>query len=415
MTSTIECPPARITEVTLRRDPGARAPRGARMPAFHDIRLDPVEALLGLSVVIVGCGSVGGRLALHCARMGVGRLLLVDPDRFGAESLLTHAAAPQDVGESKAARTAARAKSLAPGARVRVFDGPVEALDPLELLDADTLLVATDNVPAELSAAQLALRLGIPCLHAALHGETLTCQVRVTGVAGPEAACLACLMGASELDGAARHTRYACAGDGRPVRAGAPPTMSVAALCSLAADLAALELLRAVLGLGGRSGDVIVEHNVYARRTTVSPVRRNPACPLEHRAWERASCLRGPEELSTRELAAAAGLAGATPGAPALAVAGREWIEQVVCTCGANRRVERLRPSDAPEGRCARCGERMHVPAVFRHRQVPADALGRRIDVPLARLGAGRPAAVLLESDGRSVVLSAAPRGEDAS
>jgi hypothetical protein len=47
--------------------------------------------------------------------------------------------------------------------------------------------------------------------------------------------------------------------------------------------------------------------------------------------------------------------------------------------------------------------------------QVPADALGRRIDVPLARLGAGRPAAVLLESDGRSVVLSAAPRGEDAS
>ncbi|MHC5211186.1 MAG: ThiF family adenylyltransferase [Planctomycetota bacterium] len=410
MTSTTDRSPTRIADVTLRNGPKARAVPGARMPALHDAGPDPLGVLARLSVVVVGCGSVGGRIALHCARMGVGRLLLVDPDRFGPESLVTHAAAPLDVGAPKAARTAARAKALAPGARVSVFDGPVEALDPLELLHADVLLVATDNVPAELSAAQLALRLGIPLLHAALHGETLTAQVRVTGVAREDAACLACLMGPAELDELARHTRYACAGSGGgPARAVAPPTMSVSALCGLAADLAVLELLRLVLGLGARTGDAIVEQNVYARRTTVSPVRRRATCTLDHRAWERASSLYAPEQATPRALAASAGL-DATTGRLALSVAGREWIGRAVCGCGATSPVGRLRARDANPGRCARCGERLHVPAVDRHRRVPGEALARLVDRPLARFGAGRPGAVLLESNGRSVVLQAAPR-----
>jgi molybdopterin/thiamine biosynthesis adenylyltransferase len=439
--------PARFTEVTLRHPPAARAAPGVRLPALHEVEGDALATLAALSVVIVGCGSVGGRIALHCARMGVGRLLLVDPDRYGPESLATHDVCPQDVGAGKAARTAARAKAVAPDARVSVYDGPVEELDALMLLDADALVVATDNVPAELASAQLALRLGVPLLHAALHGETLTAQVRVTGVAEmrQDQACLACLMGPAELDEAAQRTRYACAGPGAgpgagqgagmragggaggassdvvggtPVRADAPPTMSVSALCGLAADLATLELLRAVLGLGPRAGsgpgagagDVIVEQNIYARRTTVSPARRRVGCPLEHCAFERRVAPDALERLSVRELAAAAGLDTADP-ALSLAVEGRQWVSRAVCNCGAERPVDRLCEPGASAGRCARCRERLHVPAVYRHRRLSGPALLRRLDRPLARLGAGRPSAVLLEADGRPVALSAPARG----
>jgi molybdopterin/thiamine biosynthesis adenylyltransferase len=307
--------PARFTEVTLRHPPAARAAPGVRLPALHEVEGDALATLAALSVVIVGCGSVGGRIALHCARMGVGRLLLVDPDRYGPESLATHDVCPQDVGAGKAARTAARAKAVAPDARVSVYDGPVEELDALMLLDADALVVATDNVPAELASAQLALRLGVPLLHAALHGETLTAQVRVTGVAEmrQDQACLACLMGPAELDEAAQRTRYACAGPGAgpgagqgagmragggaggassdvvggtPVRADAPPTMSVSALCGLAADLATLELLRAVLGLGARTGaDVSAVRWSTAPSSAASPRTRSNASPCA--SWRR--------------------------------------------------------------------------------------------------------------------------------
>ncbi len=44
-------------------------------------------ALLRSTVAIIGCGGLGGRCAEILARLGVGRLILTDPDRFSESNL----------------------------------------------------------------------------------------------------------------------------------------------------------------------------------------------------------------------------------------------------------------------------------------------------------------------------------------
>ena len=55
-----------------------------RMPRFLGLEVDASAALWSLSVLVVGAGSVGSEVAEHFARLGVGRVAVVDPKRFKA-------------------------------------------------------------------------------------------------------------------------------------------------------------------------------------------------------------------------------------------------------------------------------------------------------------------------------------------
>ncbi|MFZ6178802.1 ThiF family adenylyltransferase [Nannocystis pusilla] len=62
-----------------RRDPGYLVPRGGGESSLQAKR-----------VLLVGCGAIGGHLAMELVRCGIGHLTLVDPDRLRPENAYRH-------------------------------------------------------------------------------------------------------------------------------------------------------------------------------------------------------------------------------------------------------------------------------------------------------------------------------------
>jgi molybdopterin/thiamine biosynthesis adenylyltransferase len=381
-------------------------PRGARLPAFHGLTGEAGPALDALSVAVVGAGSVGRNLALHLARLQVGELRVVDPGRYKPESLLTQPITAEDVGAAKAGNTARACRQLSPATRVWAFDGPAQALSPAALADVDVVLLATDNLAAEVEVGQRCLWLRRPLLQASVHGDTLVAQVRFLRNADGAGPCLACAFGPAEWRHLNRETTFSCEGRANGRAAGRtvpPPTLSVSFLCSLAADLALTQLLRFALRLGAPLQDAVLEHCGYTHRTVLSPLKRNADCPCDHAGWERASAPRPLADCTARELARLAGLdGGAGAGGISLAVDDMPFVEWGACAaCGQGQRVGRF----GPAGRCADCGGPVEAQPFYTHRAAPAALLRPVLDRPLRELGAAAARAAVVRGAGRAVLV----------
>jgi molybdopterin/thiamine biosynthesis adenylyltransferase len=184
----------------------------ARLPNFIGGPTDAVARLRALTIFIVGVGSVGGRIAVHLARLGVAMLCLVDPKRFKPESVLTHDIEPREVDKFKALTSARRCKAISPATRVFAFNGPAEDLPLDAFADANLVVLATDNLAAEIEVGQRCVRLGKPLVQASVHGDTLTAQVRVFGNADGQGPCPVCGFGAVEWQMLNEHVRFSCDG-----------------------------------------------------------------------------------------------------------------------------------------------------------------------------------------------------------
>lgn len=69
---------------------------------------DELETLLGATIVLVGCGSLGSPLARLLAQAGVGRLILIDPEVMNYANAGRHALGADAVHHHKAAALAGR-------------------------------------------------------------------------------------------------------------------------------------------------------------------------------------------------------------------------------------------------------------------------------------------------------------------
>ena len=77
------------------------------------VRLDPEYARLkAVSVAVVGCGSIGSKVALHLARSGVGRFVLVDGDVLASGNLVRNELDWRAVGMHKAQTLKARLQEV---------------------------------------------------------------------------------------------------------------------------------------------------------------------------------------------------------------------------------------------------------------------------------------------------------------
>lgn len=132
-----------------------------------DILTEREQAVLRAATVLVaGCGSVGGAVVEPLARMGVTRFRLADPDSFDVSNLNRQACVVADVGLPKPEVLARRVVAISPTAEVRTYpDGlTLENLD--EALDGAH--VAFDAIDPAMSAwvkyqlHERASRRGIP-------------------------------------------------------------------------------------------------------------------------------------------------------------------------------------------------------------------------------------------------------------
>ncbi len=409
-------PLARFEEITCDGRGASLTAADSRLPRFIAAERSMGAMLATLKVAVVGVGSVGRVAALHFARLMIATLFLVDRGRYKASSLLTHPVGPDEIGREKASSTGRLAKSISPRTRVLAHDGPFDRLDETALADADVVVLATDNLLAEVEAGQVALRLRVPLVQASVYGPTLTAQVRFHGNLDGEGPCPACAYGEAEWALLDRNARWSCEG-AAPDPAAEPrgePTLSVSALCSIAADLAVIQILRHVAGLGRTVTDTMLEYAGYTGRTVATPLRRNPNCPVDHVAYEREVAPRGLGDCSLADLAREAGLS-APEGLDdaSFEVGGAPFVEAAPCAaCGALVHVRRFsRAGSGPAATCGACGGATAAHPFYAHRAVPSDLARPILGVPLREAGVESPGWVLVRSRSRAVLFLSSRNG----
>jgi len=402
-------PKASYQEVTLSQEPEVRPGRHDRLPCFVGCRREVLEDRLNLlRVTVVGAGSVGARMALHFARQQVARLDIVDRGRFKPESLLTQPIGPEAVSAPKASQLGGRCKAISPRTRVRVFDGPVEDLGLLASADTDMVLLATDNLTAEVEVGQRCLYHRTPLIHSAVHGETLVVQVRTFGNVEGSGPCPACGFGNDEWAHLNRETTFSCAGlaGGSTVarKQETPPTVSTSFLCSLAADLALTQAIRLILELGQPVADTLLEYCGFTHRTVVSRLARNPDCPCDHVGWSTRWAPRPLARCTLRELAACAFPETDDPaGLSFLVDDDLVFVSSAFCC-----RVEpcnRFVPAGGSLGACGRCGKDGFADSFHSHRPVAAVTATSVLGRPLGELGAGAASWVVVRNEKTGVLL----------
>lgn len=90
------------------------------------VRLDPeYERIKGARVAIVGCGSIGSKVAVQLARSGVGSFVLVDGDVFASGNLVRNELDWRAVGVHKAPALGARLREINPDCTLDTRTNPI--------------------------------------------------------------------------------------------------------------------------------------------------------------------------------------------------------------------------------------------------------------------------------------------------
>lgn len=266
----------RVVGPSLRKLPtsvGATGPAGAEGAVALDAQDSTVRlwgaagqrALASLRVGLTGAGGVGGILAEHVARLGVGAAVGADYDRLVTENLnRSQGATRREAAAHKlkvhVARRVAHAAATAPSFEFTAIDGSVvEATTIPRLLDCDIILNAADSPWARQVLDHLAFAHLIPVVQGGTvlkgdpRGRVVAGKSEVSAT-GPGHPCSECagVYTRREVTEAQEHPSrrgrrgYLDVGaEGASEEARAP---SVIALNSIVAGLMELRLMALVLG-----------------------------------------------------------------------------------------------------------------------------------------------------------------------
>lgn len=160
-----------------RRDVQIAAVENRILPARYQRSLGTVGwdgqmALLRATCGIVGLGGLGGWIVEGLARMGVGRLILVDGDRFSENNLNRQALCwESNLGQYKTDAAAARVHQLNPAVETIAHTvwADAESLSRL-LAGAQVIVDALDTLPTRFVLQRVAQALGVPMVHGAIAG-----------------------------------------------------------------------------------------------------------------------------------------------------------------------------------------------------------------------------------------------------
>lgn len=123
-------------------------------------------------VAVVGAGGLGGQVILMLARIGVGRLTVVDHDVFDETNLNRQALSTEEnLGKAKALEAAALIVRINPGVDVSPHTVRLEKSNAETLLaGANVVVDALDNVKSRFVLEKETKRLSIPLVHGAVAG-----------------------------------------------------------------------------------------------------------------------------------------------------------------------------------------------------------------------------------------------------
>lgn len=242
--------------------PSPGGARYARHAALSLIGHAGQRKLSESSVLVLGCGSIGGAQAMFLARAGIGRLILADRDSVQLCNLPTQILYDEkDVKERapKAEAAARRLRAINPAIKIEPVVADITAANIEELVGrADLVMDGADNFETRFLLNDAAVKAGKPWVYGGVLGvDGMVMAVR-PGV-GP---CLRCLF------------------DLPPSDARLPTCDVFGVLNTAAAWVAALQVTEALKILTGAPPEGYKLHALDIWRGTASPVaaERKPDC-----------------------------------------------------------------------------------------------------------------------------------------
>ena len=128
--------------------------------------------LLKAKVAIVGCGGLGGSIFEMLIRLGVGHLLVIDPDFFVESNLNRQLlATPGNLGCYKVEVAQERGKIVNPVVHVETLNQVFQSTEGRRrIAGCDLVFDALDSIPARLELAELCLEDDLMLIHGAVAG-----------------------------------------------------------------------------------------------------------------------------------------------------------------------------------------------------------------------------------------------------
>jgi molybdopterin/thiamine biosynthesis adenylyltransferase len=136
------------------------------------IGLDGQAMLLRSTVAVVGLGGLGGFVAEALARMGVGRLILIDGDAFEEHNFNRQILSTEErLGMPKAEAARRRVAEINSAVEVTAHAATLTGENlPWLLQGADVVVDALDRLPIRLTLQAGVQALGIPLVHGSIAG-----------------------------------------------------------------------------------------------------------------------------------------------------------------------------------------------------------------------------------------------------
>lgn len=152
-----------------------------------------------LIIAIVGCGGTGSAVAEQLVRLGVRKLILIDPD-IVSESNITrlYGSTPGDVGRPKVEVVRDHLRSIAPSLECQTIQGMITNRNiALKLIAADVVFGCSDDNAGRIVLSRLSTYFIIPVIDCGVllatesNGQLIDINGRVTTMV-PGAACMVC-------------------------------------------------------------------------------------------------------------------------------------------------------------------------------------------------------------------------------
>ena len=312
-----------------------------------------------LRTVVVGAGALGNEVAKALGLLGVGQVLVVDPDLVESSNLTRSVLfrTPGAVGRNKADALTQASLGLFPDTRWRSLAVEFADVGFQELAAADLIFGCVDNDMARLEMAYAASKLERPVCDGGLGGSTAS-RGRVSWFPGRGGACASCrLRGQTrrELLTQWEAPRHPCWGESESEQTDfLPSTPTMAAIVgSMQVEIG---LKRVLSGEEdpAESFSVDIDLSASMRLETIA-VHRSPSCPF-HGGLEGV-LLPASEGATFREILGS--LSRESPEDRAVVVLDWPVCTEADCTdCGHQWQPLRRALAFRRSGLCPRCGSR---------------------------------------------------------
>lgn len=160
----------------------------ARIEKLFDVGL-----LTDAKVLIVGCGSGGGNLALQLVMSGIRNFTLIDNDKLEPENIIRHICGQRFIGQKKVDAVEELLLDRNQSINVRKLDVDIMHFENLEseIKNHTVIALATDNEPSRYLVNEICVRNKVPFIVArvftrGIGGEVFSYRPGIGG-------CLACL------------------------------------------------------------------------------------------------------------------------------------------------------------------------------------------------------------------------------